>query len=215
MREPSEMAEALKVHWAKTFTREHNDFLASVAFDFLDNWGKNIGHCTTVVVSETTLRGVLARARHCSTGPDGIPYKVWQAARDSGIVTLLLLSRHLQGGHKVPDELNKQLAVFVAKGIAPDDACDCSRTPEYTRPLALKNTDIKTITAAANFEVKHILTSEGAPVQRGFIPGRNPSNNIVHIDAAGRCFGLKATKTPHSMPPIALFDFMAAFPSVS
>ena len=79
----------------------------------------------------------------------------------------------------------------------------------------MKNTDIKTFTAAANSGVKPLLKLKGVGVQRGFVADRNASNNVVDIDAASRFFGLQAFQQPSLLPLIALFDFQAAFPSVS
>ena len=60
----------------------------------------------------------------------------------------------------------------------------------------MKNTDIKTITVAANYGVKPLLKSKSAGFQRGFVADRNASNNAVDIDAAGHFFGLQAFQQP-------------------
>ena len=91
-------------------------------------------------------------------------------------VTLREVLRAASRGHTFSD-LNDQLAVFVPKDT--EDAAPCVREACDTRPLSLKNADVKTVTAVANGPLQRALTSWAAEEQRGFIRGRNFRDNVV------------------------------------
>lgn len=75
------------------------------------------------------------------------------------------------------------------------------------------NTGAKTLAAASAFACKPALSSGAAAVQRGFVPQRQLVRNVLDLDNMGRDVGWRA-KRGH-VPVLALFDFRAAFPSVS
>jgi hypothetical protein len=56
------------------------------------------------------------------------------------------------------------------------------------------------------------LQGWAAPCQRGFIAGRCPDIGILEIDTAARCTAITKGDQPGIL---ALFDFAAAFPSIS
>ena len=108
-------------------------------------------------------------------------------------------------------DFNLTLKIFIAKGEEEEDNFKVTRTPESTRPLGLKNTDNKIITSAVNNCLKHGIARDACHLQRGFLPGRHFTDNIVELDAFSRTYAMDSSLT---YPVLALFDFGSAFPSL-
>ena len=60
--------------------------------------------------------------------------------------------------------------------------------------------------------MKQSIAKWASPIQNGFVTGRALTRNIPTLDSAARIYGLRA---PQLLPNISLYDFKAAFPSVS
>ena len=102
----------------------------------------------------------------------------------------------------------------MPKGVEADDHLGVVREPTATRPLGLKNTDVKTISGAIHHCIKREVPRFASSLQRGFIYGRNFLDNIVELDTWSRIFAMKSMD-PHLSAPIMLFtDFGVAFPSI-
>ena len=100
-------------------------------------------------------------ARHSGPGPDGLPYCAWYGAGAAAARTLLLLLRECSAG-VLPPGLNEQAMVFVPKDVGDDEgdvnAGGAHRDPGDTRPLSLKNTDVKVCTAVVNYRLKSLVS---------------------------------------------------------
>ena len=81
---------------------------------------------------------------------------------------------------------NDTLKIFTAKGSDDHDVIEVVREPSATRPLGLKNTDVKTISGAVHFLTRSNVAKGASRLQNGFIQGRNFINNIVDLDTQGR-----------------------------
>ena len=82
---------------------------------------------------------------------------------------------------------------------------------EDTRPLSLVNADNRIIASAARIRWEHTLgTKYISRMQQGFLKGRSMIGNILEIDYDSMSVSLK-----HDKGVLLLFDFKAAFPSVS
>ena len=95
----------------------------------------------------------------------------------------------------------------------------CEISPEFgevyagedTRPLALVNTDNRIIASAARGCWERILEKDYISLhQQGFLKGRLMINNILDID-----YNAMSVSLLHEKGALLLFDFKAAFPSVS
>ena len=56
------------------------------------------------------------------------------------------------------------------------------RSPEITRPITLSNTDSKIVCGLLNLSLAKAAEALCDHPQRGFIKGRNPSDNILGLD---------------------------------
>jgi len=108
---------------------------------------------------------------------------------------------------------SRGIAVFPPKNVTVSGTLSGAlRCPADTRPLSFKDASNKSIASVVNRAWRTTLAEELDPCQQGFLAGRTPSRNIVDIDYKGRCFALEPEGPD---PVIVLFDFMAAFPSLS
>ena len=109
--------------------------------------------------------------------------------------------------------LNDSDFAFLPKGDNATGSLTTDRAPEDTRPLSLKNTDVKAIAGAANFSLKAAVRERIHPSQQGFVPTRNFTKHIVLLDAEMRTASLSADAAT-KQPTFTSFDFAAAFPSL-
>ena len=83
-------------------------------------------------------------------------------------------------------------------------------TPAKTRPLSIVNTDNRLIANVFRLMLEPIINQWVSDMQRGFLTGRSMLSNVVDIDLEAMRISLK-----HPRGSIILFDFAAAFPSLS
>ena len=133
-------------------------------------------------------------------------------------------------------DINDCLFHFIPKSSnnSGDESCGniVFRHPSELRPLTLKNADDKVVAGCANWCLSPVIEKTASQLQRGFIHGRQLLQNIVDLDFSARERSLIASgaepRLPFScdlglsrrgivgiLPILLLFDFAAAFPSVS
>ena len=79
-----------------------------------------------------------------------------------------------------------------------------------TRPLAISNTDNRLLAAACRIRWEGLAKDAVHQHQRGFLPGRSMLANITEIDHIAHIMALEEED-----PTMVLYDFTAAFPSIS
>jgi hypothetical protein len=230
--EPAAMADDLKDHWGAVFAHQ------SIDSQLLHTWLDEVfpdggGGCT--------VRGLPARSspswRLCREdvaetvktssntmpGSDKIPYAAWRALGDVAVDTLfeagralattegagLLLeaSDSLDGLH----DFNTAILCCLPKkpsGTTPEVGEYYSA--DNTRPLAIVNTDNRLIAGAYKNRWEEIFGRWISAMQRGFLRGRSILSNIVDIDFEAMRISLREEASA-----LVLFDFRAAFPSIS
>ena len=180
---------ALAAHWGPIFAakppdeRAIDDFLstctasplaADLRFPSIDNIEKTIG-----------------KLAHSAPGPDGIPYGAWKMAGTSGATSIWSLLCWCASGGMLPMSMTCSLMVFLPKDVACDEGCELTRNASSTRPLGLKNTDLKIIGAALSWSVGPVIRAEAHAAQRGFIGGRDFVQNIVELDGLSRLYDME------------------------
>eukprot|EP00974_Lingulodinium_polyedra_P094939 9201080-Lingulodinium_polyedra.AAC.1 len=116
-------------------------------------------------------------------------------------------------GEELPACHNAAWLWFLPKGDSPTDAADsCMRKAGDTRPLSGSDCAAKLFPSA----LVYCANSSGATdqwvttMQNGFVPGRAMLQNVLDGEAAAYAASLTETN-----PCALLFDYKAAFPSVS
>ena len=212
-----QMASLLRSHWSKTFS--HTDTNPHHTKKWLQHAYKDGPPCQHSTTREWTPRKKdLTRAIHLSNssspGPDGVPYGAW---RNSGDEATEILWQALQTlytdptAHTQYDTFNHALLVCLPKKPT-------STTPDgqntyhsgNTRPLAISNTDNRLLASACRIRWERVAAEHVHPHQRGFLPKRSMLFNVVEIDHLAHIYSLH-----HNDPTLVLYDFTAAFPSIS
>ena len=105
------------------------------------------------------------------------------------VFTLWLLGAHLAAGGAVPLGFNDSPTAFVPKGDFSEDDEAIMREVFETRPLGLKNADLKSIAGVTNHSSMRAMASSINKIQRGFVSARQIIANFVILDAAAQAFG--------------------------
>lgn len=229
---PGHMAQALRAHWERTFTR------APIDVDALQAWlrdtvpRKPAGHPQALPPTDSDVWDIRRRdiakairlSNNSSPGPDGIPYLAWRALGRVGVDYLYeaaaclttddgprLLSDAFPDLPEGDHDYNLGLLCCLPKkptGATPDG--DDYYSPDATRPLTIVNCDNRLVASAARFRWEEILAAWISPMQRGFLSNRSMLANVVDVDFQAMRVSLKSNRGA-----LILFDFKAAFPSVS
>ena len=88
------------------------------------------------------------------------------------------------------------------------------RHPHALRPLLLKNSDSKILSATINLQLKTVAQREVHAIQQGFIPQRQFIQHIARLDAQSR-IASNQLDVVTAKPCFIRFDMKAAFPSLA
>ena len=205
----------LAEHWAPVFA--HKDIDSEAADQILKGWATPVLLDSVPPPDRSTMVNVIRRAKHSAAGLDGIPYAGWRAHPDISALVLYPLLELMLGGTCLPEVAHDSLFVFVAK-VDPALSNGFIQAGE-TRPLALKKSDVKILSATISAAVRPILNVSTHWRQRGFIPKRNFIVNVLDADSKSRCFSAEYRPScpfvPTRVPVLTAWDFAAAFPSLS
>ena len=176
-------------------------------------------------VDRQDIERAVKMASKSAPGPDKLPCKVWSQLGSIGIDTLWAAAQALScddaenllrdaywdesdgNGH----DFNLGTLVCLPKKPAGtlEEVGDYF-TPEGNRPLSIVNTDNRIIANAARLKWEPILGAWSSKMQQGFIKGRSIIANLIDVDTEAMTISLKSDRGA-----IVLFDFSAAFPSIS
>ena len=148
----------------------------------------------------------------------------WKYAPNS--IRGLLYASYLEWltGAPLDDTANDAFLALVAKGSHADDASsEIFRAVDETRPLSLSNSDVKIFVSAIRIPCEKAISEWAPGSQRGFLLDRVMLENAVDVETRGfelTCdpnfvMGDSPIRPPNFTPAILLFDYGAAFPSLS
>ena len=124
--------------------------------------------------------------------------------------TLLSLAYSAREGAHGHDFNLGLLCCLPKKAAGPHETMGEVYGPGDTRPLAIVNTDNRLIASAMRNAWEPLFNKWVSMGQRGFLKGRSMLMNVLDIDEAAMTISLK-----EKWGGLVLFDFKAAFPSVS
>lgn len=158
------------------------------------------------------VAAALAGAANSALGPDGLPYVAWRQGGEPATRVLLALYRSLSTTGVAPPLFGASVAVFLPKGDMASDGPASGRRDRMasqTRPLALCNSDRRTIAAMANQRLRQRLPRSTPMMQCGFVKGRITITQIVGLEAEARQATILATSSavdggwlPPPPPPV-------------
>ncbi len=218
--------QGLSKAWAPVFAEKHINF--STAKQYLRKFPPSYPWAQCKPPDSKNIEAFLKHAPDSASGPDGLPYRAWKAAGPEGVETLDGVLELAMDGVLYSVSFNDSAMLFPAKGQLDGDHMEVVREAVDTRPLSLKNSDNKTITACINHASIHTVAQGTHHSQRGFVPGRQLLQNVVDLDYHARHVGLmvhghNAAAVPtigldsplFRLALLAFFDFATAFPSVA
>lgn len=212
--DPKEMARLLIEHWGRILTAKPVDrqLLSRWLRDLPDKVPQAADACWTLTrehVAESRRR-----SHETSPGPDGIPYMAYRKLGSYAVACLHSSAEDLQETdclHDLPSTFNHAILRCLPKSPSRTDGLHGDvYTPAKTRPLSIVNTDNRLIANAYRLLLEPVLNKWISEMQRGFLPGRSMLSNVVDVDYEAMRISLK-----HPRGAIILFDFAAAFPSLS
>ena len=228
--DPEEMAEALRLHWRATFAARR------INAGLLDTWLQEELPClqegfplpglppagsAAWQLAHSHVEESVARSANSAPGPDGIPYLAWRRLGPLASTTLFEALRDLmtpEGADRLSqfyEDLGGQfnlglLVLLPKKATGVDPLFGDYYAPGDTRPLSIVNTDNRVMANAVRIALEPVFERWVSEVQRGFLAGRSLLANVVDIDHEAMRVSLRCR---HGA--IILFDFRAAFPSIS
>ena len=178
------------------------------------------------VITRRHARKAIASSRNSMPGPDGIPayaYKILGPFAECILYDVVCClgkeSHHDLLLDAYRDRCGEEVHAFNDALLCCLPKKPCEIDPEFgevyagedTRPLALVNTENRIIASAARRCWEPILDKRYISIhQQGFLKRRLMINNILDID-----YNAMSVSLLHDKGALLLFDFKAAFPSVS
>ena len=211
--DPAEMAKILNEHWGAKFSRRE------IARHRIQSWLVGVPPLPPAsdpkwLVDKEHIKQAIAIAKESAPGPDGIPYKAWKKLGDTAVEVLHDVAIFMKRSDSVqflPKDFNQVFLCCLPKKVS--GKCSVHGDfydPQNTRPLSLVNTDNRLIANALRLVIEPLANQWVSKMQRGFLHGRSLLSNVVDVDYESMRVSLK-----HKRGMLVLFDFEAAFPSLS
>ena len=158
------------------------------------------------------VKEAIKHAHETAVGPDGIPYRAYSCFEGSAEILFEAAQALLTAdGPDPPPNFNVAfLCCLPKKPVKTDPRSGDLYDAKSTRPLSVVNTDNRIIASAMRLTLEPTISPCVSQMQRGFLQGRSMLSNIIDIDYHSLKVSLNS---PHGA--LMLFDFEAAFPSVS
>jgi hypothetical protein len=231
---PTEIADILRSHWRGVFSEKRVETAAlQIWMEELfikDDHGLYLTGLPAAGDGRWTIKRkhvvkAVASAANTMPGPDGIPAGAYKKLGQFAIDILHDVAQtlctpdgnaQLQQAYadRSPAEthaFNHSLLCCLPKKVTgTDPELGSYYSGENTRPLALVNTDNRLIASSARLAWEPVLEMYICKRQQGFLKGRSMLSNVIDIDYHAMTVSLKCARGA-----LFLFDFKAAFPSVS
>ena len=229
---PSEMAAALRDHWGSIFSERHidEDRLSAWLFEVFPDGGSGrvvsglpLPTSSDWHITRAAMEDAVNLSSDSMPGPDGIPYIAWRSLGTLGIDLLFDAAKALateegprlmQSAHDDEEGthgFNLGILCCLPKKVSGTDmTAGDYYSAVNTRPLSIVNTDNRLIANAYRLRWEPFFNKWVSDFQRGFLPERSMLANVVDVDFEAMTISLQ-----HARGAVILFDFKAAFPSIS
>lgn len=199
-----DISRILTNHWQQVFDLKYTD--AELRKRWLSRLTQRLGlTLEDLLPTQADVDLVLDHLPSSASGPDGIPFAVFKRFRDLvGPIFLEIVHGMIDGRLTAPLDFNFAFLVCL-----PKDEGEVLK-PGATRPLSIVDASNRIIASIFRIVLERQVSSWVSSAQRGFLPGRQMLRNILDVDFAAQKISLKSARGA-----ILLFDFKAAFPSMS
>ncbi|CAK0888071.1 unnamed protein product, partial [Prorocentrum cordatum] len=213
--EPGKMVEVLSRHWSSVFSKKQID--SKSAQRYFDRFGVSPDLMNLPPPPLRSVKKCIQGLEHSAPGPDGLPFAAWQG-HPEGFLILDKMMWWILNGNPPMASFSDLRKVFVPKGSEASDEIAIHRGPNQTRPLGLKNAANNIFTGIVCRELSKTLDTFTAPIQRGFVGGRNFGTNILELDTYSWVYGMHIADPNVAIshkPVLVSFDYGQAFPSIA
>jgi len=231
---PPAMAGSLKNHWGEVFgpagcnTDLLKDWLSTLfPRDEQGGWNTSLLEANNAdwKVRRKHVKNAIKFAKCGMPGPDGISAQAYKSLGDLAVDVLFDVYKTLASDQAIgelvaayeglsPEQTHdfnvSILCLLPKKPTGVDESFGTYYHPKDTRPLSISNVDNRLLASAARLAWEPVLERWVSKFQRGFLKGRSMLHNVIDVDTASMTVSLK-----HEHGALVLFDFKAAFPSVS
>ncbi|CAE8680684.1 unnamed protein product [Polarella glacialis] len=208
---PSDVAAPLTSHWQTTFDgRETDQNLRAQWLQRLNEPLRVPLH--TLSPKKADVVDVLENLPSSGAGPDGVPFEVYKLLRSLVAPIFLNITNALTDGSDCPpDDFNYAFLVCIPKrdGELLTDGTSAHEA-NNTSPLSIVDASNRMIASMFRVALERCHGSWVLRFQRGFLQGRHMSRNALEVDFAAQKISIRSKSGA-----ILLFDFRAAFPSIS
>ena len=206
-----EMAELLTEHWQKVFDEQPTDAAKR------RTWIRENCHYEPIPELEAfptmeLVDNILKKLPKSAPGPDGIPFELFAVFPQFAAPIFWECLKALYSGSWQPDsQFNAAFLMCIAKkeGSASELGVP-AHWPSDTRPLSIVDSSNRILATCLLKHLEKHIAPKICSVQRGFISDRHMLQNILEMDYHAQCASLKFDRAA-----MLLFDFKAAFPSLS
>ena len=189
-------------YWGRNFQEKPID--DNLARAVLSTHSQRFPECN-YIMDEPEFYELTDIYRRSQPGPDGIPYAVYRMCAKMARFLFLCYIQWITTGY-LPSDFNVSFLWILPKGTQPSNFFRCSDT----RPLSGANTDAKLLAIALAYCFNRTINIWAFKWQRGFIGGRQILHNILDTETTALAASLRG-----AYPATILFDYRAAFPSLS
>lgn len=205
------IAGILNTHWQKTF--EHKATNSTMRKAWLEQF-RNKFKADTHQLRPTRkmVRRVIQECADSAAGPDRIPFAVYKRAGDTAVDIFLAVANAMLDGTDSPDD-SFNLAFMIC--FAKSETCKTSDgtaviSPENTRPISIVDASNRILASIFCSCLELCIGQRINSAQKGFLKKRQMVKNVLDIDLAAQKVSIRCKSGA-----LLLFDFTAAFPSLS
>lgn len=164
--------------------------------------------------SKSQIRKAVRESGNSAAGPDGIPFVAYRSVTELATEVfhdfLVSILHPDAADATIPKNFNEAWLVLLSKGNFFQGDGFTGYAPDELRPLSIVNRYNRILANCLRLTVATWCEKLVGLHQRGFIKDRYMSSNIFEIDMANLAVSYKCRKGA-----CLLFDFKAAFPSIS
>ena len=209
--ETDEIARVLNTHWQQVFDwKPTNRDLRLKWLELVKNkfqLSKEQLRPTKAIVTE-----VINELGDSAAGPDAIPFEVYKQMGEMGVDLFWEVANAMLDGLELPGEdFNLALMVCIPKcadGLLEDNMPYYA--PGGTRPISIVDSANRILASIFCAVLERKIGHRLERAQKGFLKGRHLLRNVLDVDFAAHKISVRSRSGA-----IILFDFAAAFPSVS
>ena len=207
----ADIAKLLNQHWQKVFSRNATN--RALRSEWLEHVrGKFRVSKEQLRPSKDIVRKVIAESGSSAPGPDSVPFEVYRSLGEVAVELFWEAANAMLDGVAIPDG-DFKLALMVCIPKSADGALEDNTpffSPSGTRPISIVDASNRIFAFIFCITLEAQIGHRISNAQKGFFKKRQMLRNVLDVDHAAQKISIRSRSGA-----IILFDFKAAFPSLS